>query len=270
MTDLPTDRERPPVRSFQGGRHVFEISKDITAELNNLARSERVTLFMTLLGAFQTLLWTYSTHDDIVVGCPSVGRRKGTENLIGYFVNTLALRTSFSGDPSFREVAHRVAEATLGALTHEHLPFAKVVEKLQPKRKLDHNPLFQVWFVLQPGAGERREFAGLEVENYPIDSEVTRHDLQLSVWQSSSVLKAAFTYSTDIFDSQTAAHMSEQFLVLLATIVVQPDVRAGELRRILNDRYELYKESRDQEHQSSISRKLQSARRKSLVSTGIK
>jgi amino acid adenylation domain-containing protein len=270
MTDLPTDRERPPVRSFQGARHVFEISKDITAELNNLARSERVTLFMTLLGAFQTLLWTYSTHDEIVVGCPSVGRRKGTENLIGYFVNTLALRTSFSGDPSFREVVHRVAEATLGALTHEHLPFAKVVEKLQPKRKLDHNPLFQVWFVLQPGAGERREFAGLEVENYPIDSEVTRHDLQLSVWQSSSVLKAAFTYNTDIFDSQTAAHMAEQFLVLLATIVVQPDVRAGELRRILNDRYELYKESRDQEHQNSISRKLQSARRKSLVSTGIK
>ena len=165
---------------------------------------------------------------------------------------------------------HRVAEATLGALTHEHLPFAKVVEKLQPKRKLDHNPLFQVWFVLQSGAAERRDFTGLQVEDYPIDSEVTRHDLQLSVWQSSSVLKAAFTYNTDIFDSQTAAHMADQFLLLLATASERPDVYVSDLRSMLKRCEEEFKKSREQDHENSVRRKLQSARRKSLILTSVK
>ncbi|HEX6716516.1 MAG TPA: amino acid adenylation domain-containing protein [Pyrinomonadaceae bacterium] len=260
ITDLPTHRERPATRSFQGSRYLFEIPADLTTALKNLAKSERVTLFMTLLGAFQTLLWTYSKHDDIVVGFPSAGRRPETENLIGYFVNTLALRTSFSGDPSFGQLMHRVAETTIGALTHEHLPFAKLVEKLQPQRRLDHNPLFQVWFVLQTGARERRDFTGLTFEPYPIESEITRHDLQLTVWESSSVLKAIFTYNTDILDSQTVAHMTEQFLLLLATIARQPDIHCSELRSMLQT-------SRDQEHQNSLRQKLQSARRKSLVST---
>jgi amino acid adenylation domain-containing protein len=265
MTDLPTYCDRP-VRSFRGARHVFEIPADLTAMLKNLARAERVTLFMTLLGAFQTLLWTYSKHNDIVVGCPSAGRRPGTENLIGYFVNTLTLRTSFSGNPTFRELIHRVAEATLGALTHEHVPYARVVEKLQPKRRLDHNPLFQVWFVLQPGGAERRDFAGLTVEPYPIDSEVTRHDLQLTLWESSPVLKCAFTYNTDILDSQTVAHMAEQFLLLLGAISEQLDIRTSELRSMLEQREQAYKKSRDQEYQNSARQKLQSVRRKALVS----
>ncbi len=265
ITDLPTVRDRPGIRSFQGARYLFEIPADLTAALKNLARTERVTLFMTLLGAFQTLLWTWSKHDDVVVGCPSAGRRPGTENLIGYFVNTLALRTNFAGDPTFRELMHLVAEATLGALTHEHVPYARVVEKLQPKRRLDHNPLFQVWFVLQAGAAERRDFDGLTVEPYPIDSEATRHDLQLTLWESSSVLKAAFTYNTDILDSQTVAHMCEQFLLLLATIAEQPDIHANELRSMLDQRNQAYKKSRDQEYQNSARQKLQSTRRRALV-----
>jgi Condensation domain len=269
MTDLPTSRQRPPIRSFQGARHVFEFPNDVTAALKNLARAERVTLFMTLLGTYQTLLWTYAKDDDVVVGCPSAGRRPGTENLIGYFVNTLALRTTFSGDPTFREIMHRVAEATIGALTHEHVPFAKLVERLQPMRRLDHNPLFQVWFVLQAGAGERQDFAGLAVEQYPIGSEVTRHDLQLTVWENSSVLKAAFTYNTDILDSQTVAHLAEQFSVLLTTILEQPDIQANDLKDILKHNYEAYKQSREQEHQESVRQTLRSTRRKSIVSTSI-
>jgi amino acid adenylation domain-containing protein len=267
ITDLPTIRERPPIRSFQGARHVFEIPKDSTAALKNLVRAERVTLFMTLLGAFQTLLWSYSKHDDIVVGSPSAGRRPGTEHLIGYFVNTLALRTSFSSDLSFRQLMHRVAETTLDALTYEDLPFAKIVETLQPKRKLDHNPLFQVWFVLQAGPAERRDFAGLKVEQYPIDNEVTRHDLQLTIWENSSVLKAAFTYNTDILDSQTVAHMAKQFSSLLDTISEQPDTLCSELRNQLKASDETFKLAREHEHQHSMRQKLQSARRKSLVSS---
>jgi amino acid adenylation domain-containing protein len=265
ITDLPAGRERPAIRSFQGARHAFEFPNHFTAGLKNLARAERVTLFMTLLGAFQTLLWTYSKHDDIVIGCPSAGRRSGTENLIGYFVNTLALRTNFSDDPSFRELMHRVAETTLGALTHEHVPFAKLVEKLQPTRRLDHNPLFQVWFVLQAGPAERKDFAGLAVEQYPIDSEVTRHDLQLTVWENSGVLKAAFTYNTDILDSQTVAHLAAQFSLLLATILERPDIQASDLRSMLKQNYEAHKESKEQEHQQSVRQKLRSVRRKGVI-----
>jgi amino acid adenylation domain-containing protein len=265
ITDLPTYRDRPAIRSFQGARHLFEIPADLIADLKSLARAERVTLFMTLLGAFQTLLWTYAKHDDVVVGCPSAGRRSGTENLIGYFVNTLALKTNLSGDPAFREVMYRVAEATLGALTHEHVPFARVVEKLQPQRRLDHNPLFQVWFVLQAGTPERRDFAGLSVEPYPIASEVTRHDLQLTLWESSSVLKAAFTYNTDILDSQTVGHLAEQFLFLLTTVSERPDVHTSELRSMLRQKDQTYKKWRNQEYQDSARQKLQSARRKAVV-----
>ena len=267
ITDLPTYCERPSVRSFQGAKCVFEIPADLAAAVKNLARTERVTLFMTLLGAFQTLLWTYARHDDVVIGCPSAGRRPGTENVIGYFVNTLAVRTSLSGNPTFRELMHRVAEAIVGALTHEHVPYAMVVEKLQPKRRLDHNPLFQVWFVLQPHSAERKDFAGLIVEPYPIDSEVTRHDLQLTVWESSAILKAAFTYNTDILDSQTVAHLAEQFSVLLATVTQRPDVPVAELRTTLQQSHDAFERSRNAHQQNFVRQTLQSARRKSLFPT---
>ena len=223
---------------------------------------------MTLLGAFQTLLWTYSKHDQIVTGSPSAGRRPGTENLIGYFVNTLVLKTSFSGNPSFREIVRRVAEATRDALDHEQVPFAKVVEALQTERTLSYNPVFQVWFVLQaaPRREGRRNFPGLEIEPYPIDSHVTRHDLQLTMWESSGVLKAAFTYNTDILDLETVSSMAEEFLVLLAKIVEQPDVHADELRLLLEQSRAEHEDLRKSEQQQFAREKLQSARRKSLTS----
>ena len=264
VTNLPTYCERPAVRSFQGARYVFEIPSNLSTAVKTLARAERVTLFMTLLGAFQTLLWTYATDDDVVIGCPSAGRRPGTENVIGYFVNTLAVRTSLSGNPNFRELMHRVAEATLGALTHEHVPYAMVVEKLQPKRRLDHNPLFQVWFVLQPGRAERRDFAGLSVEPYAIDSEVTRHDLQLTIWENAPILKAAFTYNTDILDAETIAHLSEQFSLLLATITDRPEIQASELRTILKQGHDAFARSRSQQYLKTDFEKLKHARRKPI------
>jgi alpha-ketoglutarate-dependent taurine dioxygenase len=231
VAELPVYQPRPAIRSFQGNRHVFEIPASLTRAVKQLARAERVTLFMTLLGAFHTLLWTYSKHDNVVTGSPSAGRRPGTENLIGYFVNTLVLKTSFSGNPTFREIMRRVAEATRDALDHEQAPFAKVVEALQTERTLSYNPVFQVWFVLQTGAGraEAKHFPNLEVEPYPVYSEVTRHDLQLTMWENSEVLKAAFTYNTDILDLETVSLMAEQFLGLVARVVEEPDVRANDL-----------------------------------------
>ncbi|HYK20228.1 MAG TPA: amino acid adenylation domain-containing protein, partial [Pyrinomonadaceae bacterium] len=257
IAELPVCRPRPSVRTFQGNRYVFEIPEDLAAGLKQLATGERVTLFMTLLGAFHTLLWTYSNHENVVTGSPSSGRQAGTENLIGYFVNTLVLKTSFSGDPTFREIMRRVAETTIEALAHEHVPFVKVVEALQTERTLSHNPVFQVWFVLQagPNLDQRRNFPDLVAEPYPIESEVTRHDLQLTMWENSGALKAAFTYSTDIFDLETVSSMAEEFLLLLAKVVAEPDIRSSELRRLLEQR-------RETKQQQLARQKLQSARRK--------
>jgi non-ribosomal peptide synthetase component F/acyl carrier protein len=267
VAELPAYQPRPAIRTFHGNRLVFELPVGLTSAVKQLARDERVTLFMTLLGAFQTLLWTYSKHDNIVTGSPSAGRRPGTENLIGYFVNTLVLKTSFSGNPSFREVMRRVAEATRAALDHEQVPFAKVVEALQTERTLSYNPVFQVWFVLQAGPGreERRDFVGLEVEPYPIDSEVTRHDLQLTMWENSGVLKAAFTYNTDILDLETVSYMAEEFLTLLAKIVDAPAIPCGDLRILLEQSRAERHDLRNAEQQQFARQKLQSARRKSLT-----
>jgi non-ribosomal peptide synthetase component F/acyl carrier protein len=271
ITELPTYQPRSAIRTFQGSRHVFEITSGLTSTVKQLARNERVTLFMTLLGAFQTLLWTYSKSDNIVTGSPSAGRRPGTENLIGYFVNTLVLKTSFSGNPTFGEIMRRVAEATRDALDHEQVPFAKVVEALQLERTLSYNPVFQVWFVLQAGLGrdERRDVPGLELEPYPIDSDVTRHDLQLTMWENSGVLKAAFTYNTDILDLETVSYMAEEFLVLLAKIVEEPEIRADDLRRLLKQRREENNDLRKAERQQLAHQKLQSTRRKSLAPTSL-
>lgn len=268
VAELPAYQPRPAIRTFQGNRHVFEIPADLTSAVKQLARNQRVTLFMTLLGAFQTLLWTYSKHDKIVTGSPSAGRRPGTENLIGYFVNTIVLKTSFAANPTFCEIMRRVAEATRDALDHEEVPFAKVVEALQTERTLSYNPVFQVWFVLQaaPGRDERRDFPGLEVEPYPIESNVTRHDLQLTMWENSGVLKAAFTYNIDILDLETVSHMAEEFSVLLAKIVEEPDIRAQDLRTLLEQSREERRDLRKAEQQQFARQKLQSARRKSLSS----
>ena len=148
--ELPTDRERPAVPSYRGAQLGFRLSPEVSAGLKELSRREGVTLFMTLLAAFQTLLHRYSGQEDIVVGSPVAGRNyRETEGLIGFFVNTLALRTDLSGEPTFVELLQRVKEVCLGAYAHQDVPFEKLVEELQPERDLSRSPLFQVMFGLQ-------------------------------------------------------------------------------------------------------------------------
>ena len=145
MLELPLDRPRPAVQTFRGAFESFTVSPDLTAGLKDLARAEGATLFMTLLAAFQTLLWRHTRQDEIVIGAPIANRtRKETESLIGFFVNTLVMRTSLTVDMSFRELLRRVKETTLAAYSHQDLPFEKLVEEIQPERSLSHNPLFQV------------------------------------------------------------------------------------------------------------------------------
>src|SRR5215212_3146789 len=162
VLELPADRVRPAVQSYRGAAARFEVSREVSEGLKELAQAEGVTLFMTLLAAFKVLLYRYTGQEDIVVGSPIAGRtRAEVENLIGFFVNTLVLRTDLSGGPTFRELLGRVRETALGAYAHQDVPFEKLVEELQPERDMSHTPLFQVLFVLQNALRDELELPNL-------------------------------------------------------------------------------------------------------------
>ncbi|HEV7216896.1 MAG TPA: condensation domain-containing protein, partial [Chloroflexota bacterium] len=163
--DLPTDRPRPADRTYEGSSVDTALDAELTDRLRSLARQERTTLFMVLLAAFQALLGRYSGQIDFAVGTPVAGRdRPELEGIIGFFVNTLALRADLAGNPSFRELLGRVRTTTLDAYAHQELPFEKLVEELQPERRTDQNPLVQVMFSLQQTAGGYRQTTGLHLE----------------------------------------------------------------------------------------------------------
>ncbi|HXM35036.1 MAG TPA: amino acid adenylation domain-containing protein, partial [Pyrinomonadaceae bacterium] len=265
LIDLPTDRPRPPIRSFRGAKHPMTISKETTDGLKELARAERVTVFMTLLTAFQMLLSSFNGQEDVVVGSPTAGRnRRETESLIGYFVNTLVLRTKLSGDPSFRVALGRTREVALGAYANQDVPFEKIVEELQPGRTLSHNPLFQVWFALQNAPSESSEWQGLEVRSGNVESVTTRHDLQLTLWEAAKRIEGTFTYSTDLFDADTIACIGQQFTNLLEMVVADPGFRRSVLRTRLDEvgrefRQRVAKRLEEVSHQ-----KLRSVKRRSV------
>ena len=150
LLSLPTDRPRPAVQTFAGAYQQFALSQELTQKLTQLSQQQGVTLFMTLLAAFDTLLYRYTGVADILVGSPIANRdRSEIEGLIGFFVNTLVMRTNLAGNPSFSELLTRVRDMAMEAYSHQHLPFEMLVEALQPERNLSHTPLFQVMFALQ-------------------------------------------------------------------------------------------------------------------------
>src|SRR5581483_9356167 len=177
LLELPTDRPRPAVQIYRGSSQSHLLPHDLLQKLTGLSQSEGVTLFMTLLAAFQTLLSRYSGQEDIVVGSPIASRRYAeVEDLIGFFVNTLAFRSDLSGDPSFRELLGRVREVALAAYAHQEVPFEKLVEELQPQRSLSHNPIFQVLFALQNAPMQAMELAGLKLEKVPVYTGTSMFD----------------------------------------------------------------------------------------------
>jgi len=163
VLQLPTDKQRPAVQSFQGAWQSLVLPKGLTAALKNMSQGENTTLFMTLLAAYSTLLYRYTEQEDIVVGSPIAGRNRAeTEGLIGFFINTLALRIDLSGDPSFRELLGRVREMALEAYSYQDLSFEKLIEELSPERDTSYTPLFQVMFALQNAPVPALELPGLK------------------------------------------------------------------------------------------------------------
>jgi amino acid adenylation domain-containing protein len=228
--ELPTDRPRPPVLSSRGARAVFDLSAPLVPRLKELGRREGATLFMTLLAVFQVLLARYSGQSDIVVGAPIAGRRRiELEGLIGFFANTLVLRSDLSGNPGFRELLERVRENALSDYAHQDLPFERLVEELAPARDLSRNPLFQVSFALQNNPAATLQLEGLQVRRVALPRRNVKFDLSLAVREVEQGLRATWEYSTDLFDAATIARMAEHFQVLLAAIVGAPDQGIDEL-----------------------------------------
>ena len=158
---LPTDRSRPALPTYGGARETLSLSPQLSAALKSLSQREGATLYMVLLAAFNVLLQRYTRQDDLVVGSPIANRtRRELEELIGFFVNSLVMRTDASGDPSFIELLTRVRRVALDAYAHQDLPFERLVEELDPQRDLSRNPLFQVMFAVQNAPGKASPLAG--------------------------------------------------------------------------------------------------------------
>jgi amino acid adenylation domain-containing protein len=199
--------------------------------LTELGRQEKATLFMTLLAAFKTLLYRYSGQPDIVVGTPVANRnRSEVEGVIGFFLNTLALRTHLQGDESYRELLRDVREVCLSGYTHQDVPFEKLVEELKPARSLSHSPIFQVNFQLHHASTAKKSLAGLTVEPMNLRSDTAKFDLSLLLVQLQEELRGTLCYNADLFDAETIDRMALHFQRLLESIVANPDERISQLR----------------------------------------
>ena len=236
MLELPTDRPRPAVQSSRGGSCRFELPEPVVKGLRALSQRESATPFMTMLAAFQVLLHRYSREEDIVVGVPVANRgRPEIERLIGFFVNTLALRTDLSGAPTFRELIGRVRQACLGAYAHQQLPYERLVEELQPRRDLSRSPVFQVSFIYQNIPLPELDVAGLRLEPFAVPSTTARFDLELQIFELPGRFSGSFEYNSDLFDVQTIERLSRHLAVLVEDLVADPDRPVGRARMLPAD-----------------------------------
>jgi amino acid adenylation domain-containing protein len=229
--ELPTDRPRPAVASSRGASHGFRLPADVTRGLRSLARREGATLYMVTHAALDLLLSRWSGQEDLVVGSPIAGRTQvGTEGLIGFFVNTLALRIDLSGDPTFRELVRRVRETALEAYAHQELPFERLVEEVAPERGLSHTPLFQVMFALQNvDAGQGSGIAGLRLEPFRSEIRTVRFDLELDLHEVGEELAGSLRFRTGLFDAATIERFAAQYQTLLGAVCTAPEERLSRL-----------------------------------------
>ncbi|MBX9790192.1 MAG: amino acid adenylation domain-containing protein [Pirellulales bacterium] len=230
VLELPADRPRPAAPRFCGATQAIALSAELSGRLQAVSRQEGVTLFMTLLAAFQAWLSRVTGETDIAVGSPIANRTQSElEGLIGFFVNTLVMRTDVSGDPSFRELLSRVRETTLGAYAHQDLPFEKLVEVLAPQRSRSHAPLFQVALVLQNAPLDWPAGGPLTVAPQPLDMGTSKYDLTWFVWEAEGRLVGQVEYSTELFEGGTIERFWESLVNLLEGVVDDPSQTVSRL-----------------------------------------
>ncbi|HEV2733633.1 MAG TPA: condensation domain-containing protein, partial [Longimicrobiaceae bacterium] len=232
LLELPTDRPRGALRGTWSAAVPFELGREAADALRELAGHEEATPFMAVLAAWQLLLARHAGQDDVVVGTPIAGRtRVELEGIFGFFVNTLAIRTDLSGDPTFRGLLRRVRETMLGAYQHQDVPFERLVESLGIERSLTHAPLFQVMFAMDDGGqGDPEPRLGpLEAEPLGTGAAAVKFDLSLSLGNRGGALAGRLTFRADLWDRATAERMLERFGRLLEQVAVDPDRRTSEI-----------------------------------------
>ncbi|PQQ23211.1 non-ribosomal peptide synthetase, partial [Photorhabdus luminescens] len=230
LLDLPTDRPRPPAQAFAGDAVPVNLDVELTTALKRLSEQHGVTLFMTLLSAWAVVLSRLSGQDDVVIGTPSAGRsRREVEPLIGFFVNTLALRMDLSGELNVAELLARVRQTALAAQEHQDLPFEQVVEIVQPPRRLAHTPLFQVMFVWQNNESTDWELPKLAVS--PVDQavDVVKFDLELGLSEEEGRIVGALNYATALFDPSTVERQVEYLRAVLQAMVTNSQQPVGDI-----------------------------------------
>jgi amino acid adenylation domain-containing protein/non-ribosomal peptide synthase protein (TIGR01720 family) len=242
---LPVARPVPRVRTDRGEGFRFAFPAELSRRARELARAEGATVFMTLLAAWDALLHRYTGEDDLLVGTPiQVRSRAETEGMIGCFTNTVVVRASAEGNPTFREMLRRVRDAAMGAFAHGEVPFEKLVDELHPERGPGQNPLFQVMFVVHPGtpAGEMR-MGDVAVAPVPTDTGRSRLSILLGMTDGDDGLTGVLEYSLDLFDHAAVERMLDHFRSLLEAALADPETRLLELpllsemetRRVLHE-----------------------------------
>ncbi len=244
---LPADRPRTDSGPRRGACQPVAVSREVTDALKRLSANEGVTPFMMLLAAFKTLLYRYTGEEDIIVGSPVANRNRAElESLIGLFVNTLALRTSLGGQPSFRELLARVRDVVLGAYSHQDMPFEMLVDALEVERRIDSSPVFQVMFGYQNVPRPDWELPGLRVEARNIDTGTAKFDVTLYMWETQEGFGGLLEYDADLFDAPAMSQFVGHFGRLLEEIAIRPDQSIATLPLLSSaERYWLLHERND-------------------------
>ncbi len=232
--ELPADNPRPNVqayRAFRGDQQTITLSPDLTRRIRKLCQQENITLFMVLMAAYQILLHRYTGEEDIVVGTPIAGRPvPEIEDLIGLFINTLAIRAQVSSGATVREFLNHVKQVALGAYSNQDLPFERLVKELQPERTLAHNPLFQVMFVLQSEEILPLNLSGITAEHFRIDHVMANFDLTLDIVEHEDTLVCLFESNADLFNADTIARMAGHFENVLESITANAEQKISEVQ----------------------------------------
>ncbi|EGJ29281.1 MULTISPECIES: non-ribosomal peptide synthetase [Moorena] len=230
LLELPTDRPRPPVQTHQGSSLDFEVNGELTEKLKALSQASGATLYMTLLAAWATLLYRYSSQEDIAIGSPIANRtRPEMEPLIGFFANIIVLRNDLSGNPSFLELLARVRSCAMDAYANQDVPCEQLVEVLKPERSLSHSNLFQVMFVFQQAQIQKQELASFTLTPLSLKSAIAKFDLTLLMEETGSGIEAKLEYNSDLFDQPTIVRIVGHFQTLLEGIVANPQAQVSTL-----------------------------------------
>jgi hypothetical protein len=263
--ELPSDHPRPPVQTLRGARYFLNFPTTLSEATAALGREEKTTLFMTLLAAFNTFLYTYTGQTDLLIGSPFANRtRIETQGLIGPLVNTLVLRTQLSGNPTFRDLLRRVREVVLGADAHQSYPFEKIVAVVRPPRDPSRNPLFQVNFRVMTGPLLPLKLPGVSSSHLISECVNSKFDLALELWVNSDKFGGFIEYSTDLFEETTIRRMSNDFALLLGDLLARPNTRLSDLAALkeCQARLKEWQEAQRAKREQAKNKSLRDIRRK--------